>query len=150
MDRFLLNNTVDTIDQIREPIKLVNDRGAEGIKSIVFAGSFSITTMLEDRNLKIKGVIEVSSQESTQELSQELSQESPQDKKQTHFCLQKLAGVLSPLNSVKIIEASDFTKEQHVKFFHDIQMDRNFHISDKVIDDIYSRTNDYTGLEGSP
>ena len=67
-DQFLLyQNTENTIDQMKGLIKLVND------KSIVFVGSFSITTMLENRNLKIKSVIEVLLQESTEVPSQELS-----------------------------------------------------------------------------
>jgi hypothetical protein len=65
--------------------------------------------------------------------------------KPTQFYLQ---GVPSPLNSVKIIEASDFTKEQHVQFFHDIQENLNLRFNEKVVDDIYSRTNGHTGLEG--
>ncbi|PKY42754.1 hypothetical protein RhiirA4_456608 [Rhizophagus irregularis] len=122
-DRFCLTqhqnvgDTIDQIDQMRELTKLVNDRSAEGIKSIVFAGSFLITTIFKGRNLKIKRVIEP-------------------------------VGVSTPLNSTRIIEASDFTKEQHIKFFHNIQVNRNLYFSEKVVDDIYSRTNGYAGLEG--
>lgn len=43
---------------------------------------------------------------------------------------------------------SNFTKKQHIKFFHDIQVDRNLDFSEKVVDDIYSCTNGYAGLEG--
>ncbi|CAG8560971.1 3092_t:CDS:2 [Funneliformis mosseae] len=43
---------------------------------------------------------------------------------------------------------SDFTKEQHVTFFYDIQENRNLHFNEKVVDDIYGCTNGYTGLEG--
>uniref|UniRef100_U9T6F3 Uncharacterized protein n=2 Tax=Rhizophagus irregularis TaxID=588596 RepID=U9T6F3_RHIID len=62
-------------------------------------------------------------------LPQELSQES-QYMKQPHSCLQQPVGIFpSPLNSVKII-------------------DRNLDFSEKVVDDIYSCTNGYAGLEG--
>ena len=130
-DQFLLNiyrqnDTVYQIDKLRDLIKLINDRDTKGIKSIVFAGSFGMITMLENGDLKIKRVIEV--------LAQELSQES-QHKKQPHSRLQQPVGIFpSPLNSVRIIEASDFTKEQHIKFFHDIQVDRNLDFSEKVVD----------------
>ncbi|RGB42419.1 hypothetical protein C1646_809964 [Rhizophagus diaphanus] len=111
--------------------------------------SFGMITMLEDGDLKIKKVIEMSSQESTEESSQKLSEELSQHKKQPHSCLQKPVGILpSPLNSTRIIEASDFTKEQHIKFFHDIKVERNLSFSEKVVDDIYSRTDGYAGLEG--
>ncbi|CAG8534947.1 11785_t:CDS:2, partial [Ambispora gerdemannii] len=138
-DRFLLNSkdTGDTIDQMKELTKCVNDRGIEGIKSIVFAGSFSITTMLEDGLSQIKKVVRMSSQKDS------LSQ-----KKQTRECLEKLVGVPSSLNSAKTIEASDFTKEQHVLFYHDIQENRNLHFSEEVMDDIFGLTNGYAGLEG--
>ncbi|CAB4373215.1 unnamed protein product [Rhizophagus irregularis] len=147
-DRFLLNQDKSpegTIDQMRELIKLVNDRGAEGIKSIVFAGSFAISTMLEDGSSQVKKVIEISSQESSQELS--LLEDSLLEKP-TQSCLQKPEGVPSPLNSAKIIEASDFTKEQHIQFYNDIQENLNLRFNEKVVDDIYSLTNGYAGLEG--
>ncbi|PKY54292.1 hypothetical protein RhiirA4_409711 [Rhizophagus irregularis] len=58
-DQFLLNihhqnDTVYQIDKLRELIKLVSDRDTKGIKSIIFAGSFGMITMLENGDLKIK------------------------------------------------------------------------------------------------
>ncbi|CAB4478681.1 unnamed protein product [Rhizophagus irregularis] len=150
-DRFLLNQNkspVDTIDQMRELIKLVNDRGARGIKSVVFAGSFAITTILEDGSHQVKKVIEISSQESSQELPQDNLLDDSLLRKPTQSCLQKPEGVPSPLNSAKIIEASDFTKEQHIQFYYDIQENLNLRFNEKVVDDIYSLTNGYAGLEG--
>ncbi|CAB4419832.1 unnamed protein product [Rhizophagus irregularis] len=84
-DQFLLNihhqnDTVYQIDKLRELIKLVSDRDTKGIKSIIFAGSFGMITMLENGDLKIKN--------------------------------------------------------------------RNLDFSEKVVDDIYSCTNGYAGLEG--
>ncbi|CAG8743895.1 17290_t:CDS:2, partial [Funneliformis caledonium] len=59
-----------------------------------------------------------------------------------------LVGVPLTLNSAKIIEVSDFTKEQHVTFFYNIQENRNLHFNEKVVvDDIYSCTNGYARLE---
>ncbi|CAB5179207.1 unnamed protein product [Rhizophagus irregularis] len=150
-DRFLLNQNkspVDTIDQMRELIKLVNDRGARGIKSVIFAGSFAITTILEDGSHQVKKVIEISSQESSQELPQDNLLDDSLLGKPTQSCLQKPEGVPSPLNSAKIIEASDFTKEQHIQFYYDIQENLNLRFNEKVVDDIYSLTNGYAGLEG--
>ncbi|CAB4495658.1 unnamed protein product [Rhizophagus irregularis] len=139
---------VDTIDQTRELIKLINDRGARGIKSVVFAGSFAITTILEDGSHQVKKVIEISSQESSQELPQDNLLDDSLLGKPTQSCLQKPEGVPSPLNSAKIIEASDFTKEQHIQFYYDIQENLNLCFNEKVVDDIYSLTNGYAGLEG--
>ncbi|POG61897.1 hypothetical protein GLOIN_2v1700674 [Rhizophagus irregularis DAOM 181602=DAOM 197198] len=150
-DRFLLNQNkspVDTIDQMRELIKLVNDRGERGIKSVIFAGSFAITTILENGSHQVKKVIEISSQESSQELPQDNLLDDSLLRKQTQSCLQKPEGVPSPLNSAKIIEASDFTKEQHIQFYYDIQENLNLRFNEKVVDDIYSLTNGYAGLEG--
>ncbi|CAI2189323.1 12522_t:CDS:2 [Funneliformis geosporum] len=80
--------------------------GAEGIKLIVFAGSFSISTMIEDRNLQIKSVIEMSSHELLQKSSQEFSLK----EKQIHSCLQKPVEVPSPLNSSKSLRRQILTK----------------------------------------
>ncbi|CAG8634354.1 12907_t:CDS:2, partial [Funneliformis mosseae] len=44
-------------EKMRELIKLVNNRGARGIKLVIFTGSFAITTILEDKNHQVKKVI---------------------------------------------------------------------------------------------
>jgi hypothetical protein len=83
--------------------------------------------MLEDGNLQIKSVIEMSSPKSSLESSpppeSSLEEELPQSEKRTHSYLQKPVGVPSPLNSTKIIEASDFTKEQ-VNMWHSLMISK--------------------------
>ncbi|CAG8695948.1 21145_t:CDS:2, partial [Racocetra persica] len=131
-DRFLISckDAENEIDQITTLAKCINDGGMEGIKSIVFAGSFSITVVLGDRIPQTKQSIRISQNEQANEY------------------FQHPRGVLSSLNSAKTIEASDFTKEQHMLFYRNIQEDRNVHFSEEVVDDIFSITNGYAGLEG--
>ncbi|CAG8733324.1 1816_t:CDS:2, partial [Dentiscutata erythropus] len=130
-DRFLVSckDADNEIDQIKTLAKCVNDGGVKGIKSIVFAGSFSITTTLIDGIPQIEQIIRISQNE------------------QAHGYFRHPRGIPSPLNSEKTIEASDFTKEQHLLFYHDIQADRNVHFSEEVVDDIFSLTNGHAGLE---
>ncbi|POG62128.1 hypothetical protein GLOIN_2v1785738 [Rhizophagus irregularis DAOM 181602=DAOM 197198] len=145
-DRFLFNskknkNIEHAIDEIRELTKLISDRSI-GIKSIVYTGTYSIVAMLKESVPQIRKVIETPSQESIDSLSEDesLSHDSK--------CLLEPQPIPSPLNSAKAIQASDFTKDQHMLFFNDIQKDRHIKLSEEVLDDIYSITNGYAGLEG--
>jgi len=54
----------------------------------------------------------------------------------------------SPWNSSDIIEASDFTVENHRHFFNTIQNAKGFQFDIKVVEDIFSRTQGYAGFEG--
>ncbi|PKY42820.1 hypothetical protein RhiirA4_456696 [Rhizophagus irregularis] len=133
-DQFLFNskknkNIENAIDEISELTKLISDRSI-GIKSIVYTGTYSIVAMLKDGVPQIRKVIETPSQESLSHDSKFLLETQP-----------------SPF-SAKAIQASDFTKDQHMVFFSDIQKDRNIKLSEEVLDDIYSITNGNAGLEG--
>ncbi|RUP50724.1 hypothetical protein BC936DRAFT_137911 [Jimgerdemannia flammicorona] len=54
----------------------------------------------------------------------------------------------SPWNSSCVIEASDFTKENHRQFFHAIEIGKGLEFDVDVVDDIFSRTGGYAGFEG--
>ncbi|RIA88334.1 hypothetical protein C1645_739472 [Glomus cerebriforme] len=86
----------------------------------------------------------------------DLSQDNdlPQDDGSSHEkknkkYLQEPQVIPSPLNSAEVIEASDFTEEQHKAFFKEIQENSGFNISEEVITDIFGISNGYAGLESA-
>jgi hypothetical protein len=154
-DRFLFNskknkNLECMINEIRELTKLINDKSI-GIKSIVYTGTYSIVAMLKDSVPQIRKVIESASQESIDSLSGggSLFEEESKSESLSHASsLLEPEPIPSPLNSAKTIQASDFTRDQHISFFKDIQEDRDIKINEDILNDIYSVTNGYAGLEG--
>ncbi|CAG8626939.1 907_t:CDS:1, partial [Paraglomus occultum] len=135
-DEFLCRPGLDAaLNQLKVLTKAVGDRLAlPGIKSIVCAGSFALTTLIRMDAPQVKMVIGNQCSLSGDNI-QEPSLQSP-------------SGVPSPWNATSIVEASDFTMDQHIKLFNDIQTTYSMNFDKEVVDDVYSRTDGYPGLEG--
>ncbi|CAG8688759.1 11528_t:CDS:2 [Funneliformis mosseae] len=119
------------IDEIRELTKLISNKSI-GIKSIIYTGTYSIVAMLKDGISQIRKFIWKESKSESLSHASKLLEPEP---------------ISSPLNFAKIIQASDFTREQHMLFFKDIQEDRDIRINEDVLNDIYNITNSYSSLK---